>query len=194
MEYIRSVALQDRIFATFCDPLTAAGPAVREIFDHPTQYAGQTLPVIGEVLSAQDMVDTFVRVTGQPARYASAYSREDLLRHFPDFAALRERTKKSIAEREKERPRPLEKLSVFVETDVNPPPHHAGSPRSLAARGRHRRVSCVATGQPWRPFPESPTFRAGRKSLGNSCRAFAVESEFSGKYRRETRALGPCRC
>ena len=82
-----AIYLPPHIPMPFCDPLTAAGPAVREIFDHPTQYAGQTLPVIGEVLSAQDMVDTFVRVTGQPARYASAYSREDLLRHFPDFAA-----------------------------------------------------------------------------------------------------------
>ena len=69
----------------FTDPLTATGPAVREMFDHPTQYAGQSLPVIGEILSAQDMVDTFVRVTGQRARYASAYAREDLLRHFPAF-------------------------------------------------------------------------------------------------------------
>jgi uncharacterized protein YbjT (DUF2867 family) len=71
----------------FCDPLTAAGPAVREIFDHPAQYAGKTLPVIGEFISAQEMVNTFARVTGQRARYASAYSREDLLRHFPGFAA-----------------------------------------------------------------------------------------------------------
>ena len=31
--------------------------------------------MIGEILSAQDMVDTFVRVTGQRARYASAYAR-----------------------------------------------------------------------------------------------------------------------
>jgi uncharacterized protein YbjT (DUF2867 family) len=71
----------------FCDPLTAAGPAVREIFDHQAQYAGKSLPVIGECISAQEMVDTFARVTGQRARYASAYSREDLLRHFPSFAA-----------------------------------------------------------------------------------------------------------
>ena len=62
----------------FVDPLTATGPAVREMFDHPTQYAGQSLPVIGEILSAQEMVDTFVRVTGQPARYASAYARDRL--------------------------------------------------------------------------------------------------------------------
>ncbi|CDX26501.1 conserved hypothetical protein [Mesorhizobium sp. ORS 3324] len=70
----------------FCDPLTAAGPPVREIFDHPARYAGEVLPVIGEFISAQQMVDTFVRVTGKRARYASAYSREDLLRHFPGFA------------------------------------------------------------------------------------------------------------
>jgi uncharacterized protein YbjT (DUF2867 family) len=82
-----AIYLPPHIPMPFCDPLTAAGPAVREIFDHPTQYAGKTLPVIGEFLSAQDMVDTFVRVTGQWARYASAYSREDLLRHFPSFAA-----------------------------------------------------------------------------------------------------------
>ena len=69
----------------FVDPLTATGPAVREMFDHPTQYASQSLPVIGEILSPQDMVDTFVRVTGQRARYASACGREDLLRYFPAF-------------------------------------------------------------------------------------------------------------
>lgn len=82
-----AIYLPSDILMPFCDPLTAAGPAVREIFDHPTQYAGKTLPVIGEFLSAQEMVDTFVRVTGQRAHYASAYSREDLLRHFPNFAA-----------------------------------------------------------------------------------------------------------
>jgi uncharacterized protein YbjT (DUF2867 family) len=71
----------------FVDPLTATGPAVREMFDHPAQYAGQSLPVIGEMLSPQDMVDTFVRVTGRQARYAAAYTREDFLRYFPAFAA-----------------------------------------------------------------------------------------------------------
>jgi uncharacterized protein YbjT (DUF2867 family) len=81
-----AIYLPPHIPMPFCDPLTAAGPAVREMFDHPTQYAGKTLPVIGEFISAQDMVDTFVRVTGQRARYASAYPREDLLRHFPSFA------------------------------------------------------------------------------------------------------------
>jgi uncharacterized protein YbjT (DUF2867 family) len=71
----------------FVDPLTATGPAVREMFDHPARYEGRTLPVIGEILTPQAMVDTFVRVSGQRAHYAAAYTREELLRHFPDFAA-----------------------------------------------------------------------------------------------------------
>ncbi|RUU04021.1 NmrA/HSCARG family protein [Mesorhizobium sp. USDA-HM6] len=81
-----AVYLPPDIPMPFCDPLTAAGPPVREIFDHPARYAGEVLPVIGEFISAQQMVDTFVRVAGKHAHYASAYSREDLLRHFPGFA------------------------------------------------------------------------------------------------------------
>ena len=73
--------------APFVDPLTATGPAVLEIFSHPDQYAGKCLPVIGEMISAQEMVDTFVRVTGKKAVYSSAYTREDFLRHFPDFSS-----------------------------------------------------------------------------------------------------------
>jgi uncharacterized protein YbjT (DUF2867 family) len=82
-----AIYLPPHVPMPFVDPLTATGPAVREMFDHPAQYAGQTLPVIGEILSAQEIVDTFARVTGQPARYASAYAREDLLRYFPALGA-----------------------------------------------------------------------------------------------------------
>lgn len=71
----------------FVDPLTATGPAVLSIFNDLDSYAGQTLPVIGEVLTARQIVDTFVRVTGRRAQYASAYTREELLRHFPAFGA-----------------------------------------------------------------------------------------------------------
>lgn len=69
----------------FVDPLTATGPAVLEIFDNPEAYAGQSLPVVGEVLTARQMVDTFVRVSGQKAHYVSAYTRDELLQHFPAF-------------------------------------------------------------------------------------------------------------
>jgi uncharacterized protein YbjT (DUF2867 family) len=82
-----AIYLPPHIPIPLVDPLTATGPAVLEMFDHPAQYAGQSLPVIGELLSPQEMVDTFVRVTGRAARYASAYAREDLLRYFPAFGA-----------------------------------------------------------------------------------------------------------
>jgi uncharacterized protein YbjT (DUF2867 family) len=82
-----AIYLPSHLPMPFVDPLTATGPAVREMFDHPAQYAGQSLPVIGEILSPQDMVDTFVRVTARRARYASAYARDDLLRYFPAFSA-----------------------------------------------------------------------------------------------------------
>ncbi|MDC8747816.1 NmrA/HSCARG family protein [Xanthomonas campestris] len=71
----------------FVDPLTATGPAVLSLFDSPDLYAGQTLPVIGEILKARQIVDTFVTVTGRRAHYASAYTREELVTHFPTFAA-----------------------------------------------------------------------------------------------------------
>jgi uncharacterized protein YbjT (DUF2867 family) len=73
--------------APFVDPLTATGPAVLEILSNPSLYAGKSLPVIGDIISPQEMVDTFVRVTGKKAVYTSAFTREDLLRHFPDFSS-----------------------------------------------------------------------------------------------------------
>lgn len=73
--------------APFVDPLTATGPAVLEILEHPAQYAGRTLPIVGDVISPNEMVETFQRVTGKKAAYRSAYTRAELLRHFPGFAA-----------------------------------------------------------------------------------------------------------
>lgn len=72
--------------APFVDPLTATGPAVLEIFSNPGVYSGKALPVIGELISPQEMVDTFVRVTGKKAEYSSAFTKEDFLHHFPSFS------------------------------------------------------------------------------------------------------------
>jgi uncharacterized protein YbjT (DUF2867 family) len=73
--------------ASFVDPLSATGPAVLEIFSNPSQYAGKSLPVIGDIISPQEMVDTFIRVTGRKATYSSAFTQEDLLYHFPEFGS-----------------------------------------------------------------------------------------------------------
>ncbi len=80
------IYLPEHFKAPFVDPLTATGPAVLEIFDHPGIYSGQTLPVIGDVISPAEMTAAFTRVTGQKAVYASAYRTEELLRYFPHFA------------------------------------------------------------------------------------------------------------
>ena len=81
------IYLPEDFRAPFVDPLTATGPAVLELFSDQQQYAGQSLPVIGDIISPREMVATFSRVTGKKAVYSSAYSREDFLRHFPAFAS-----------------------------------------------------------------------------------------------------------
>jgi hypothetical protein len=73
--------------APFVNPLTATGPAVLEIFANPTQYAGKSLPVVGDIISPNEMVETFQRVTGKKAAYRSAYTRDELLRYFPALSA-----------------------------------------------------------------------------------------------------------
>ncbi|MBV8251420.1 MAG: NmrA/HSCARG family protein [Chitinophaga sp.] len=71
--------------APFVDPLTATGPAVLEIFSNPSLYAGKSLPIVGDIISPQEMVDTFTEITGKKAVYSSAFTREELLNHFPEF-------------------------------------------------------------------------------------------------------------
>lgn len=73
--------------APFVDPLTATGPAVLEIFSNPDQYAGKSLPVVGDIISPQEMVSAFVRITGKKAVYSSAFTKEEMLEHFPEFAS-----------------------------------------------------------------------------------------------------------
>jgi uncharacterized protein YbjT (DUF2867 family) len=73
--------------APFVDPLTATGPAVLEILSNPGHYAGKVLPVIGDMISPQEMVDAFTRVTGKKAVYSSAYTRENFIHYFPAFSA-----------------------------------------------------------------------------------------------------------
>lgn len=80
------IYLPEDFRAPFVDPLTATGPAVLEIFSNPDEYAGKSLPVIGDIISPREMIDTFIRVTGKKAIYSSAFTQEALLRHFPEFA------------------------------------------------------------------------------------------------------------
>jgi hypothetical protein len=56
---------------------------------------------------------------------------EQLAKRFPEYGSLRERVKQTVAQREKDRPAPAEKISAFVETDPKPPVHH------VLKRGQH---------------------------------------------------------
>ena len=73
--------------APFVDPLTATGPAVLEIVSNREKYSGLSLPVVGDIISPDDIVETFTRVTGKTAVYSSSFTRDELLGHFPEFSA-----------------------------------------------------------------------------------------------------------
>lgn len=85
-ELVFPIYLPEDFRAPFVDPTSATGPAILEIFSNPERYAGMSLPVIGDIISPREMVDTFSRVTGKKATYGSAFRRDELLRHFPAFA------------------------------------------------------------------------------------------------------------
>ncbi|EEV87314.1 DUF2798 domain-containing protein, partial [Cardiobacterium hominis] len=70
------------------DPLTATGPAIAEILARPAQYQGQTLPVIGDILSPRDIVATFSRVTGIDAGYPLRLLKAYLITWPVAFASL----------------------------------------------------------------------------------------------------------
>lgn len=81
------IYLPEDFQAPFVDPVTATGPAVLEMFSNPGLYHGRALPLVGDIISPREMVQTFRRVTGVEAEYRNAYSRDGLLHHFPNFAA-----------------------------------------------------------------------------------------------------------
>ena len=86
-ELVFPIYLPEDFRAPFVDPTSATGPAVLELFANPEKYAGASLPVIGDMISPAEMIDTFRRITGRKAVYRSAFTREGLLRYFPEFAA-----------------------------------------------------------------------------------------------------------
>lgn len=81
------IYLPEDFRAPFVDPLTATGPAVLEIFSDASKYNGRSFPVIGDVISPSEIVETFSRVTGKKSAYRSAFTREGLLHYFPAFGA-----------------------------------------------------------------------------------------------------------
>lgn len=81
------IYLPENFRAPFVDPTTATGPAVLSIFSEPDTFKGKTLPIVGEMISPREMVETFQRVTGIKTEYRSAFKRDELLRYYPAFGA-----------------------------------------------------------------------------------------------------------
>lgn len=81
------IYLPEDFRAPFVDPLTATGPVVLEIFSDPAAYNGKTVPIVGDIVSPREMLETFQRVTGKKAEYRNAFSRTGLLENFPEFAS-----------------------------------------------------------------------------------------------------------
>lgn len=81
------IYLPEDFYAPFVDPVTATGPAVLSVLSDLDTFKGRTLPIVGDVISPREMVETFQRVTGIKAEYRSAFKRDELLRYFPGFGA-----------------------------------------------------------------------------------------------------------
>jgi hypothetical protein len=81
------IYLPEDFCAPFVDPTTATGPAVLSVLSDPATFNGKTLPIVGDIISPREMVETFQRVTGVKAEYRSAFKRDELLKYFPVFGA-----------------------------------------------------------------------------------------------------------
>jgi hypothetical protein len=97
----------------------------------------------------------------------------DLAKRFPEYAALRDRVKQTVAEREKERPRPLDQVAAFVETDPSPPAHHVlkrgdrGSPGKEVTPGVPAALSTSANAYRLEPPPKGRVSTGRRTALAN---------------------------
>lgn len=125
--YKEKTALIDRQIKAAQNGLTAFAEALRE------QLIGERLKdlepaaraaVIEAAKAPKDKRTAAQKDLIKKHAKAVEISDEDLAKRFPEYATLRDRVKQTVAEREKERPRPLAQLAAFVETDPNPPAHH----------------------------------------------------------------------
>jgi uncharacterized protein YbjT (DUF2867 family) len=64
------IYLPEEFQAPFVDPVSATGPAVLEVLSNPGLYSGKALPLVGDIISPREMVETFQRVTGIEANIA----------------------------------------------------------------------------------------------------------------------------
>jgi hypothetical protein len=132
-EHIRRMDQSNRQVRALYESLTnIAAPLRDQLLDERLQKLGAERDVIRRAHDTPaDKRSPDQKALLEKHKALVTISDDDLGKRFAEFAALRESIMKTIAQREKDRPKPLETLSVFVETDPNPPVHH------VLKRGRH---------------------------------------------------------
>jgi hypothetical protein len=168
-DWRRRTDLIDRQVKAARDGLAAFADPLRE------QLLGERLkdldPATRDAVVAAAMAPKEKRTAAQQAllkTHAKAVEigDDDLAKRFPEYAALRDRVKQTVAEREKDRPKPLDKIAAFVETDPTPAAHH------VLKRGLHNQPGDeVRPGVPAALTTPANAFRidprpAGRLSSG----------------------------
>jgi hypothetical protein len=148
-----------------------------------TQAPGEWEAVLKAIKTPEDKRTAEQKALAARYKDATTISEEDLRKRFPEFTAVGEAAKKAQAAREKERPKPLDAISVFMETDPNPPVHHVllrgqhnspgpeaqpGVPIAFCAASNSYRLDArppgrISTGQRtafarWVTSPENPLF------------------------------------
>ncbi len=130
---LRKNQLIDRQVKAVRDGLTAFAEPLREQFlderlrdlDAPTRTA------LSEAAKTPKEKRTPTQRALLEKHPKAEISDDELAKRFPEYAALRDQVKQTVAEREKDRPKPAEMLAAFVETDANPAVHH------VLKRGQH---------------------------------------------------------
>lgn len=133
-EWKRKSDVIDRQVKALKDGLTAFAQPLREqVIDErlahlPTATRSQVIQAVStpEKKRTREQ-EALLKEHGKAATVGD----DELAKRFPEFAAFRDQVKNATAAREKDRPPPLTKLAVFVETDPKPPAHH------VLRRGQH---------------------------------------------------------
>jgi hypothetical protein len=185
-ERARRNALIDRQVKAARDGLAAfADPLREQLLDDRLKDlpAAARAEVVDAVKAAKDKRSPAQQALLKAHAKAVDVGDDALAKRFPEYAALRDRVKQTVAEREKDRPPPADALAAFVETDPNPPAHHLlkrglhaqpgdesppGVPAALATPGNPFRVEARPAGRVssgrrtafagWVTSPENPLF------------------------------------
>jgi hypothetical protein len=124
----------DRQIKEVQDSLTAFAKPLREQLrdERLKSFDGETRSAIREALNTPMEKRTKAQRDLLKTHAKKIEITDDMLAaRSPEYKQRREQVKQTIAQRQKDRPKPAEKIAAYMETDPKPPPHH------LLKRGQH---------------------------------------------------------